>query len=247
MIFELRDASLAAPLYRGMEDTSILSCLQGVMGKVFVTDPVSPRSAMAYVGSFAFYAGEPDRELVMNKPEGFLVMVPQHEGWQAMIEECFPQAERNIRFATRKDTRFNRAKLGEMAAALPEGYAIRRIDAELYDQCAAEPAFNDQVLVFGSKEKYLELGRGMAVVKDGRIVSGASSYSRYNEGIEIEVDTLSEERRKGLASAVCAALILACLDEGLYPSWDAANRSSLGLARKLGYEFSHEYVCYEVE
>ena len=42
------------------------------MGKVFVTDPEHPRSALAFVGCFCFYAGEPDRELVSNKPEGFV-------------------------------------------------------------------------------------------------------------------------------------------------------------------------------
>ena len=86
----------------------------------------------------------------------------------------------------------------------------------------------------------------MVILKDGVIVSGASSFGRYREGIEIEVDTLPSERRKGLASAACAALILRCLDEGLYPSWDAQNLSSVGLARKLGYEFSHEYPAYEL-
>ena len=57
----------------------------------------------------------------------------------------------------------------------------------------------DFVSAFGSKEKYLELGRGMFVLKSGRIVAGASSYTRYREGIEIEVETIEEERKKGLA------------------------------------------------
>ena len=43
---------------------------------------------------------------------------------------------------------------------------------------------------------------------------------------------------------MCAALILSCLDDGLYPSWDAANMNSVHLAEKLGYQFSHEYACY---
>ena len=92
----------------------------------------------------------------------------------------------------------------------------------------------------------MALGRGMVIMKTGRIVAGASSYTRYNEGIEIEVDTIEEERRKGLATIVCAALILHCLDEGLYPSWDAQNMNSVRLAEKLGYEFDHEYIAYEV-
>lgn len=85
----------------------------------------------------------------------------------------------------------------------------------------------------------------MVIVRDGVIVSGASSYTRYREGIEIEVDTLEEERRKHLALIVCSALILRCLKEGLYPSWDAQNMGSVHLAEKLGYVFDHEYVAYE--
>ena len=133
-----------------------------------------------------------------------------------------------------------------MAETIPEGYELQRIDAEIYDQCLLNPLTCDFVSCFESKEQYLELGRGMVLLKNGRIVSGASSYTRYKEGIEIEVDTVSEERRKGLATIVSAALILLCLEEGLYPSWDAQNMFSVHLAEKLGYEFDHEYTVYEV-
>lgn len=104
----------------------------------------------------------------------------------------------------------------------------------------------DFVSAFESKEKYLQLGRGMVILKDGRVVADASSYTRYREGIEIEVDTIEAERRKHLATTVCSALILNCLEEGLYPSWDAQNINSVHLAEKLGYELSHEYTAYEV-
>ena len=87
----------------------------------------------------------------------------------------------------------------------------------------------------------------MVILKDGSIVSGASSYSRYLEGIEIEVDTVESERRKHLATIVCSALILRCLKEGMYPSWDAQNMDSVHLAEKLGYEFDHEYTVYEAD
>jgi RimJ/RimL family protein N-acetyltransferase len=36
------------------------------------------------------------------------------------------------------------------------------------------------------------------------------------------------------------------MDKGLYPSWDAANRTSVALAEKLGYHFDKEYVTYAV-
>lgn len=65
--------------------------------------------------------------------------------------------------------------------------------------------------------------------------------TRYRQGIEIEVDTVESERRKHLATAACAALILDCLKDNLYPSWDAQNMNSVRLAEKLGYEYSHDF------
>ena len=70
---------------------------------------------------------------------------------------------------------------------------------------------------------------------------------KYRISIEIEVDTVEEERRNHLATVTCSALILRCLKENLYPSWDAQNMNSVRLAEKLGYEFDHEYVAYEVD
>ncbi len=247
MIFKLEDTEKAERLFEGTEDTLVLSCLQRVMGSIFVTDLEHPRSAMAYLGDFAFYAGEPDAELVSAKPEGFVIMVPLGEGWAELIRERFPDAEKETRFSIRKDTRFDRERLEAIAAAIPEGYELNRIDGGLYDQCLENELFIDCVKHFGSKERYFALGRGYAVTKDGKAVSVASSYTVYRGGIEIEIDTLEEERQRGFASAAGAKLILSCLDDGLYPSWDAANRASVRLAEKLGYEFGHEYECYEVE
>ena len=247
MVYELKDTSKVQSLFEGWQETLILSCLQQVMGKIYVTDRESPRSALAFVGCFGFYAGMPDRELVKNKPEGFVIMVPRDEAWASLIVECFPSARRVTRYAIRKDTRFDPAALRKMAAAVPEGYELRAIDAEIYDLCLQDPVTRDFVSAFVSREKYLAIGRGMVILKGGRIVSGASSYTRYNEGIEIEVDTVPEERRKHLATAVCAALILRCLEEGLYPSWDAQNMNSVRLAARLGYELDRDYTAYEVD
>ena len=173
-------------------------------------------------------------------------MTPQNDAWAALIEECWPSAKKVTRFAIRKDTRFDLAMLKRMAGRIPDGYELRRIDAEIYDKCLEDPFTCDFIASVENKDKYLELGRGVVLSRDGKIVAGASSYSRYKEGIEIEVDTVPEERRRGFATIVCAALILDCLAEGLYPSWDAQNMGSVRLAEKLGYEFSHAYTAYEV-
>ena len=246
MVYELKDTQKAEPIFAGWEETLIYSCVQQVMGKIFVTDLEHPSSACAFVGCFAFYAGEVNEELVRNKPDGFVIMTPQNEEWAEMIEKCFPDAKKVTRYAIRKDTRFDVNKLQDMVKMLPEGYELKPIDDRLYDKCLESPATADFVSSFESKDKYLEYGRGMVILKDGEIVAGASSYTRYKEGIEIEVDTVEAERRKHLATVACSALILNCLKEGLYPSWDAQNKNSVHLAEKLGYEYWHDYVAYEV-
>ncbi|OTY76663.1 GNAT family N-acetyltransferase [Bacillus thuringiensis serovar vazensis] len=69
------------------------------------------------------------------------------------------------------------------------------------------------------------------------------SYSIYDKGIEIEVATDHNYRRKGLVTIVNAALILYCLEKGIHPNWDAANTTSA----KLGYVFDKAYHTYFVD
>ena len=43
-----------------------------------------------------------------------------------------------------------------------------------------------------------------------------------------------------------AAIILAALERGLYPNWDAQNMMSVGTAQKLGYHYKGPYTIFEV-
>lgn len=112
--------------------------------------------------------------------------------------------------------------------------------------CKAETWSADLVSQFSDYETYHKLGLGMVICQNNMIVSGASSYSRYREGIEIEIDTEEEYRRRGLAYVCGAKLILECLNRNLYPSWDAQNEFSVSLAEKLGYHYSHTYTAIEI-
>ena len=129
-------------------------------------------------------------------------------------------------------------------ASLPPGYRLQWITEALFHRCLADCWSKDLVSQYQNWETFQQLGLGVVVTKDGQLAAGASSYSSYPGGIEIEIDTHKDFRRQGLAYSAGAALILACLDRGWYPSWDAANRPSLALAEKLGYQFSHPYPIY---
>ena len=246
MVVELDDTSKVKGLFSNWQETLIYSCLQKVMGKIYVTNLDEPVSALAYVGCFGFVAGEPNRELLENVPAGFSIITPQNEAWATLIKDVYTNAQNVTRYAIKKDTIFDEVALQKNIDGLPNEYVIKEIDSDLYDMCMENPVTRDFVSSFADKKQYLELGRGIVILKEGKIVSGASSYTRYKEGIEIEVDTVESERRNHLATVACSALILRCLKENLYPSWDAQNMNSVRLAEKLGYEFDHEYVAYEV-
>ena len=252
MVFEIKNTEAVKHIFKEWKETLILSCLHGIMGKIYVTNTDNPVSAMAIIGDFIFYAGKPDKELVSYKPnwckQDFIIMVPQNEEWEKLIEETYGQKTKpTLRYAIKKEHGiFNQEKLQYVVSKLSDCYIIRMIDEKLYNMCKSEEWSLALVSQFNNYDKYKKLGLGVVILENEKIVAGASSYSRYNEGIEIEIDTKEDYRRKGLAYICGAKLILECLNRNLYPSWDAQNKWSLSLAEKLGYHFSHEYKAYEI-
>lgn len=240
------------PLFRNWEETMIWSCLQGVMGQAWADCLPEPRSARILTGDFCFLAGQPDKKLVCEFPSSFsapfLLIVPREESWCEWIEACYPDTyEKFYRYALKKEKDiFDRSLLESYIQRLPQGYELRMIDRELYPRILSGEWSRDLCSQFPDSACYEQLGLGFAALKDGEIAGGASSYTVYNGGIEIEIDVKQEHRRKGIARACAARLILACLDRGLYPSWDAANTESLHLAETLGYHSGGSYISYEI-
>lgn len=252
MIVRIKETKNVEQLFDGWQETLIWSCLQTVMGAVYADASEHPQSAMAVIGDFCFFAGKPDKQLVLYQPEGcsrgFIIMVPQHDGWAGLIADCYGEKAKAVtRYAIKKEENvFDKAKLQNAVYSLSPEYEIKMIDKMCYDLCKSQAWSRDLVSQFEDYETYRRLGIGAVILKDGELVSGASSYTRYQDGIEIEIDTKEAYRRKGLAYTCAARLILECLERGLYPSWDAQNRGSVALAEKLGYHYDHEYLAYEV-
>lgn len=214
--------------------------------KIYVDDPISPKSAVGFLGRWAYCAGKPNKELVARKEKEWFGFFPQNNGWEKLIKQQFPEAKKDTRFAICHDATFDKEKLQNLVNALPEGYELKIIDSKIYDlvKKAKDGDVEDLVGWFDGKKMFLELGLGYAVIKDGEVVGGASTAYRFPKGIDIEVDVDKKHRRKGLASAAAARLILDCLEKGWKPTWDAANMKSVHLSEKLGYTFDHKYHCY---
>lgn len=252
MVKKIADGNLVKHIFNQWEETIIWSCLQGIMGEIYGESDVKPLSAMSILGDFAFFGGEPNKELLMYKPESckqdFIIMVPQNEEWGKLIEECYGEKAKKVtRYAIKKEPYiFDREKLQQAVSTLAPDFEVKLMDKECFLQCKANRWSGDLVSQFADYDTYEKLGLGVVITKNGEVVCGASSYSRYKEGIEIEIDTKEEYRKQGLAYVCAAKLILECLDRNLYPSWDAQNRISVALAEKLGYHYSHDYTAYEI-
>lgn len=237
-------------VFNDWDETIIWSCLQGVMGELYTN--AEEDAAMAILGDFAFYAGKPSEELVRLKPESckqdFIIMVPQNDEWAKLIEMCYGEKAKKVtRYAIKKELNiFDVEKLEQDTLDLPQGYELKLLEESEYNMCRGNDWAKDLVSNYKNYDMYKKLGLGVVILRNGELVAGASSYSTYNEGIEIEIDTREDHRRKGLAYACGARLIMECLQRGLYPSWDAQNKWSVALAEKLGYHFSHEYTAYEI-
>lgn len=252
MIYEITDTTNVSPLFGKWEETLIWSCLQGIMGKIYADDLNAPASAMAMIGDFVFFAGKPTIEFVSYNTDrhtrNYQIMIPQTESWKNMIIDYYGEKATVItRYAIKKEPHiFDKKKLEKAVDSLTEQYTLSMIDERLYEMCKAETWCADFVSQFPDYENFRNLGIGAVICKKDRIISGASSYSRYREGIEIEIDTREEYRRRGFAYICGAKLILECLERNLYPSWDAHNEASVALAEKLGYHYSHAYTAIEI-
>lgn len=236
------DLARLAPLFDGWEETMVWSCLQGVMGEAYANEDFS--SGLIVNRDFCFLAGKPDGTLLewARGP----ILVPRTADWEPLIEKIFgDRAVREIRYAIKKEPGvFDRERLEGFAAALPEGYTLRLIDEELVPVLLAETWSRDFCAAFDSPEDCCKRGVGVVAMYEGAPVAGAGSYCVYRGGIEVEIDTRPDHRRRGLATACGARLILECLDRGLYPSWDAIDLRSAALAEKLGYRRGDPYPVY---
>ena len=239
-----------AALFAGWPETLVYSCLSGSMGCVAAPEGPRPACAKALLGDFSFLAGDPADPsaadlIAYGEGRYFQIIASKTPDWLPVIERvCGERARKVTRYAIHKDTVFDAERLRAFVSALPEGYELRSLCEADYSGLKAEDWSRDFCSQYADWADYEAHGLGALAWHQGKPVAGASSYSWFPGGIEIEIHTLPEHQRKGLALACAASLILRCLEKGLYPSWDAANLPSVALAEKLGYRLKGEYTVY---
>ncbi|PEX82251.1 GNAT family N-acetyltransferase, partial [Bacillus cereus] len=204
-------------MFEDFNNVILLSYLQGHMGTAWVNDLEKPTVAQITVGIFTFYAGNSNaketEELLRNIPDRILVIVNSDE-WKKRLEAFHGRKiDKFLRYKFKRNAEvFDHSKLQSFILTLPKGYELRRIDEHIANKPSLHKLSKDFTSQFQSIEDYINRGIGYSILYNREVVCGASSYSIYDEGIEIEVAADHNHRRKGLATVVSAALILDCLE-----------------------------------
>lgn len=244
-------------IFSDLQDTVILSTLQGYTGRAWADSKEQPRFGLIQGGDYLYIAGELEEgdaikliSILLHLTElTSATVITNLEKVGELIQQWYKErCKLLVRYGIKKKmVPFDSIQLKKMVIALPEKYRLKKIDDSIYERVLSEHWSKGFVYNFSTKEDYSSFGIGYVILDGEDIVSGASSYTRYKEGIEVQIATREDYRKQGLVLVASSALILDCIDQGLYPSWDAANLTSVHIAEKLGYEFDQPYLSYYIK
>lgn len=238
-----------ARLFSGFEDSVLISFAEGRVGQGYCDDENDMKSGIINAGDFYFAAGETSLakdavQLARGNSEA--VFMPSSEEWVKALLAADDSLETTVRYRTQKPVNFDLQaieRLADMGGL--EGFELSDISEDIYGQALEEVWSRSFVCNFLDYNSFAEHGFGKFIMHEGRLVCGASCYSSYSGGAEVEIATHPDYRKRGLATAAGAAFILECVRRGLTPHWDAANLTSLKIAEKFGFRLKEEYTAVQ--
>lgn len=261
----LTNGTLLAPFFKYAYDSCPEAFIQGVMGRGFTDSFEHPTCGIIQVGDFCFFGGSCADAwnyvifVLRTLHRGHdMIFVPLSREWNRLLSD-YPTLYPARRYALDKpgmedfDKEVLISYINRVAydpdysqGAMTQRFRIIRIDETYYASIRKQNWSKDLSSNYPNYRFFRQWGFGFLVqeVSTGKIVAGASSFSSSRDSIEIEIDTAPEYRRRGLATAVAARMVLECIRRDKYPSWDAANLISVRIAEKLGYHLEEEYICY---
>ena len=225
------------------------SIFQGIEGEIYVDNIKNPLFACGVLKAYCFISGKYNK----NNAKDFISWLPNQvriinpsEDWKEFIKEFYEgKYEEYERYCTVKnESNFDYKKLNSYIHRLDKKYKIAKIDEVLYKQVKES---SEQCTTIGMTENYSKNGIGICCIEGNRIIGLATSNIIYEDGIEINIKVNEEKRNEGIATAIASKLIIECIDNNLYPNWDAANSNSVGLAKKLGYKIGASYYVYLIK
>jgi GNAT superfamily N-acetyltransferase len=223
-------------------DYSIDCVIEGQMGRAYVDDPANPTAWRITVGPFWYFAGDansPGGRALLAELPAYNLLMPSPPAWAAAKETFGERLVTFPRYSFDAGS-LSEAHLSAVLDASPHRDRVRRVDAALLAMPGNMVEFED----FDSAEDFLARGVGYTLLEDDKPTGAAYSSLVCSRGIEVSLFVDEPYRRRGIATAISAALLLECVRRGLRPNWDAANVESCALAEKLGYTPAGVYESY---
>jgi RimJ/RimL family protein N-acetyltransferase len=227
------------------------SVLDGYMGEVFVDNQDNPHIAVLEAPDLKLIivGGNPGHPSARKYLEGLVatkLIIFASEEWERLMREIHKGRLVLMPRYVLSSEKLDITHLNELKSRLPEGYFLKRMDLEITQRLANENSkfSSDHMIFFESPEDFIARGFGFCALYGDEVVCAVTTFAVCNRGIEIQISTRENHRGRGLATAVAAQMLIYSLENNLDPNWDAANKMSVGLAKKLGYVPKGTYSIY---
>ncbi len=238
------------PLFKDvpMWKAAITSAIEEGYGEIRTNSLSNPSMAVLFYGGLVIYAGNASnhnaRDLVKEYPVQPAILAYSEDWNKVLLKVYGEKLKSTVRYhlpfenlSYNRISEINKYDLCKNVKAI--GYADFNY---LQDKLSWEHQFHH----YKNQEEFVDRSYGFLYKEEGQILAGASAFIRSSKYMECQVNTLEAHRRRGLATLVSAAFISKCIENDKNISWDAANRVSVNLAKRLGYEQVEQYEILEL-
>jgi len=211
--------------------------LEGSAGKIIRDGGTKPHVARLTVQLFHILGGDVDHPaahgLVRSLPKSSFAIGPPR--WRRLVEQVHETGIEHWNWTLFSNHLLEIDHLHQLIDGLAQGFTIRRLDIELVGRIWSDLELDHPPHAFYSDEDLVQRGIGFCALHGDRVVSAALFFTICSRGLEIQINTHPDFQRRGLATVVCASLLVHCLERGIQAHWGAVNPQSAALAEKLGF------------
>ncbi len=263
---EFEDYKNARGLFRGFDYQIVVrAVIEGTaLGKIWVDDPLEPKSGFMATSEGWFLAGNPDNDIfnqglkdlvsrmILKRDfyspvnPAFLAELFFHidsDSWKRRFSDIFdirpPLPSKRMHFTCSN-------VILDWSKRIPEGYTLHQVDSSFDADRYDFPSDVNQ-WIGESLEVQKDRGYGKCLVHGNKVVVWINSDGASGDECEIGIFTTKDYRLKGLGSATAAATVEHCLTSGYsLVGWhcDDINQGSIGVAKKVGFVKERDYVHY---
>ena len=149
---------------------------------------------------------------------------------------------------------FYRYDIANIGTKIVENHSceIKPINEEILNDCKLEnlKLLKEEILgMWGTVDGFIKNGFGYCAVNDKRLISWCTAELVSKNHCGIGIETIKEEQKKSVGTALTANFVKECATKNLIPHWDTWTRNlpSVKIAEKVGFCKTEEYEVLIVE